>query len=549
MPVAEPASLSRAPTATGRWAAWQAAWSVRRIALAIFTLLVLVYQVNATVLEEGDTVPNLKLPVALLKRGTFSFSSDDFPEMFKWRSMRPLAELDAFPVERWDDRLHGKTMRQWRELGALRLNEPRYHLLESPVRHVYVSTFGPVPGATFLPLVAVLRAIAPGYDHQPILALSAGKLHGSLLTAASAVWLFLAALRYTSRARAALIGLIFGLATCAWSVQSQNVWQQTVSTFFICLGIWSFVRAPDSPRQQLLTGFAFGAATACRHSGALLLTCLFLYELYRYRKSALYLALGALPVPLLIGFYNWYYFGSPFSFGQELVGHITAQQKTGSSELWQTPFGWGALGLLLSPSRGLLVFSPFFVIVPLGLYRIFRDKAYVALRPLCIGAFSIMALQCKWFDWWGGWTYGYRPWLDAIPILILCLLPVLPGLSEGRVRPALFALSLAWATFVQFIGAFSYDKLWNERLLYVVQLPTNVTPTAEFTAEEAQGLAEEADGTYLGPTRCNIDLNYCRYRLWSVKDSIILYYLSHFGEARRHRPWTTWRSLFRDHKS
>jgi hypothetical protein len=547
MSAAEPSPESVAPVApevTAKTRRWKP-WSTKRIALALFALLVIVYQINGTVMEEGDPVPNLKLPVALLKRGQFSFSPNDFPEMFMWKSSSPLVEAEDFPVHNWDDYMGDRTLAQWRELGTLKFNGPRYHLLQSPVRDAYVSTFGPVPGATFLPMVAVLRLIDPEYDRDPILALSAGKLHGSLLTAASAVLLFLTALRYTTRYRALLLGAVFGVATCAWSIQSQNVWQQTVSTFCICLGTFCFLRSPESPRYQLVAGLAFGTGTACRHTGALLLAAVFVYMVIYHRRTAIYLALGAAPVPLLIAVYNWYYFGSPFSFGQELVGHHTAMEKTGSPELWQTPFFEGLLGLLLSPSRGLFVFSPFFLVVPLGLYRIIRDPSYRALRPLCLGAFAIMALQCKWFDWWGGWTYGYRPWLDAIPILVLCLLPVITWLTTGVLRPVLLGITVAWSAFVQFVGAFTYDKAWNERTLYVVQLPGQPEPQAYFTSEEAEALAQDAGGTYLGPTRCNIDVPHCRYRLWSADESIILYYLTGFYEARSHRAETAWASLFR----
>jgi hypothetical protein len=462
-----------------------------------------------------------------------------------WKSSPPLIEMDAFPVQRWSDPLGDKTLEAWRAQGALRLNGPRYHLLESEVQRVHVSTFGPIPGITFVPLVAVLRLINPAYDTNPVLAMAAGKLHGSLLTGATAVLLFLTAMRYTTRFRALLLAGVFGVATCAWSIQSQNVWQQTVSTFFIMVGIFCFVRFPEKPPLQLLAGFAFGTATACRHTGALLLVCVLLYMAIYHRKSAIFMALGAAPVPLAIAAYNFYYFGSPFSFGQELVGHETAMQKTGSPELWQTPFFSGAAGLLFSPSRGLFVFSPFFVVFPLGLYRIFKNADYRALRPICIGSFAIMALQCKWFDWWGGWTYGYRPWLDAVPVLVLCLLPIIHSLTTGRLRPILFGLALAWATFVQFIGAFSYDKLWNERTLHVVQLPGVGKPQTFFDAELAQELAQDSGGTYLGPTKCNIDVIYCRYRLWSVKDSIILYYWKNFSEARTHRARARWAALLR----
>ncbi len=544
-PAAESAPAPVTPVSVPKPAA-RVGWTVRQLAFALFAALLTIYHINGTVMEEGDPVPNLKLPISLLKRGTLTFSPDDFPEMFQFKSSPPLDAMDAYPVQHWSDVFEDRTMAEWRASGELRLNGPRYHLLESYGRRTYVSTFGPIPGITFVPLVAVLRLISPGFDDNFVLQMAAGKLHGALLTAGTAVLLFLTALQFMSnRWKALILAAVFGVATCAWSIQSQNVWQQTVSTFFLSVGIFCFVRYPERAWLQVLTGFAFGTATACRHTGALLLVCVFAYMVIHHRKSALFMALGAAPVPLAIGFYNWYFFGSPFSFGQELVGHVTALEKTGSPDLWQTPFFRGAAGLLFSPSRGLFVFSPFFLLVPFGLYKIFRDPQFRSLRPVCIGSLAIMILQCKWFDWWGGWTYGYRPWLDAVPVLMLCLIPMFGWVTTGRLRPALFGVTVAWATFVQFIGAFTYDKLWNERTLYIVEVSKSQRPQAFFDAESAEAMAQDSNGTYLGPTKCNIDNVHCRYRLWSLRDNIVTYYLTHFKEARSHRPRARWSTLLR----
>ena len=88
-----------------------------------------------------------------------------------------------------------------------------------------------------------------------------------------------------------------------------------------------------------------------------------------------------------------------------------------------TAVGWlavvGALGLLVSPSRGLLVFLQFLGFSGLGMVKTWLDARYHSLRPLTIATVAVMALQCKWFDWWGGWTYGYRPWLDTVPLLVV----------------------------------------------------------------------------------------------------------------------------------
>ena len=468
--------------------------------------------------------------------------------MFLWKSFPPLMESEDFFIRRWHSRVGEKTVREWKAEGHLVLKGPRYHLVESPRRHVYVSTFGPIPGLTFLPLAALLYTVDPAYPDIPQLVLSAAKLHGSVLVAASALFLFLMALGFTSRSRALLLAAAYAVCTCAWAIASQNLWQQTVNIFFVCLGSMLFLRNPDDRRLAAASGFAFGAALACRHTSAIIVVSVALYLFLYHKKSLSTFALGVLPVPLAIAFYNFHYFGSPLSFGQEIIGHQIAQTKTGSPDLWQTPFYLGALGLLASPSRGLLVFSPFLAFSALGMVKIWRDARYRPLRPLTIATVLAMALQCKWFDWWGGWAYGYRPWLDAVPLLVLFLAPVIDWIWAGKIKRLAFSSMLAWSCFVQFIGAFAYDKTWNERLMHVVLSPSSAKPSAHFTQAEAEALVQKSGGTYIGTTFCNIDLTYCRYRLWSIEDSIIGYYIARFSETRKNRFDSGWRDLafFRD---
>ena len=50
--------------------------------------------------------------------------------------------------------------------------------------------------------------------------------------------------------------------------------------------------------------------------------------------------------------YNWRYFGDPFRTQFPIIG----------SGLWNAPFAEGFAGILLSPARGLLVYSPVFAL-------------------------------------------------------------------------------------------------------------------------------------------------------------------------------------------
>lgn len=120
-------------------------------------------------------------------------------------------------------------------------------------------------------------------------------------------------------------------------------------------------------------------------------------------------------------------------------------------------------------------------------------------------------IAAKWFDWWGGWSYGYRPIVDTMPFLTLLLLPVMDRIMIGPMLRTAFALLLTWSISVQCIGAFGYDcATWNNR-----------------------------GGE-------NIDLPQHRHRLWSIRDMQIMYCWRHLEEEySRKMPIYGFESTFR----
>lgn len=537
----ESPDASGVPTQT----AWMSRLKASRVLLPVvlFVGLLGVYHVNRTMLDEGDAVPNSVLPYVLLSTGGLSFTPENFPELFKWETSLPLRVTDDLFVPHWGVVIGGKTLAEWRQDGKLRLNKDRYYIVKSERRGVYLSTFGPVPGLSMLPLAALVHAVDSNFGIKSRLRLSVAKLHSASMTAGAALAVFFVGLVFTRRSLAAAVALAYGLGTCAWSLSSQNLWQQTVSGFFLCLGTLAFVKFPERPKWAALAGLAFGIAVASRSTIVLPLFAVFVYLAIYHRRSAVALALGCAPAPLALAAYNYYYFGNPLTLAQQLVGHGVATEKTGSPDLWQTPFFEGAAGLLFSPSRGLLVFSPFLILSFWGIFRIWRDSRYRVLRPLTIGALSVMALQCKWFDWWGGWTYGPRPWVDMIPLLTIFLVPVIETVWKHKPILVPFAAALGWSVFVQVVGAYSYDKTWNDRILHVVRVPRVHQPFAAPTQAEAVQIAKLRGGAYVGPTRCDIDTVYCRHRLWSTEDNAIFYSLGRFSEGRANRLNSGWGML------
>src|SRR5262249_13357800 len=134
----------------------------------------------------------------------------------------------------------------------------------------------------------------------------------------------------------------------------------------------------------------------------------------RMRRSALaFAAAGAVPVALR-AVYTWIYWGSPFSLGQRSPFPEVANFRG-------NPYV-GLAGLLISPSRGLLVFSPFFVFVVLAIAPAWvRRRDQPLPLALGIGALALLLVTAKWTIWWGGHSFGYRLLIEMLPALMVLL--------------------------------------------------------------------------------------------------------------------------------
>jgi hypothetical protein len=521
------------------------------------------YLSNRDFLPGNDAKANMHLPLSLLHEGNLSFTPREAPFMFLWNAQEPPPGAVLSPPEQallatWrpymavqdvttrleslDAPLGGVSAGRLWKAGLLR-PEPMYYLVRSTRKtadgqDVYVDTFGPGAGLTALPVMAAVELVGdPSRD--PALMWYAAKLVAAMLVAGSAVFVFLTARRFTTNLRSAALAGAYGLGTCVWSVSSQALWQHGPNEFFLAMGTYFLFRSrKEGPRRALwpvLCGLALAAAAACRPTSVLVAVAVGLYLLVADRRAMGWFVLGALPIAAALAGYNTYYLGAPWSFGQAQVGHQVAINKTGSPQLWTTPLLTGLAGLMVSPSRGLLVFSPVVLVSAVGIARMWR-RAYAPLAPLLAGMLGLWVMAFKWFDWWGGWCYGYRPLVDTMPLLAMLAIPALDWLFRRRWALAAAGVLLAWSVLVQVVGAYAYDVVgWNGLTVrWEVYFRGQQAPAVVYSQERV----EEVDRTYpnvqrILPIIVDIDRPEHRDRLWSVRDSQILYHLRHFTETRR----------------
>ncbi|HET7698652.1 MAG TPA: hypothetical protein VFK57_23250 [Vicinamibacterales bacterium] len=288
------------------------------------------------------------------------------------------------------------------------------------------------------------------------------KLTASALVSLASAIAFVIAVRFCRRGPAALVAVGFALASGLWPTASQTLWQHATVVWSVALAVCLWVSRADRDGRipyHLAAGLLLGWAASARPQTLPMLLILSAGILWRSpapRRIAFAIAF-LLPLTVFAGL-NVRWFGDPFGSLHAFEAASLAAHRVEST--WQFPLA-GAVGLLVSPSRGLLVFSPIVLIV-LGARP--RDPAERTVLRVTIAAAAVQLIVYASFSvWWGGHTYGPRYILDGLPLLI-------PAAALGVARigraPHLVAAgavaALLWSIATGATGAFCYPHDgWN----------------------------------------------------------------------------------------
>ncbi len=496
----------------------------------LFLLLFGIYSANSNFTIIGDMKPSVYQSLHMLNGHEWTFTPESHPFLFKWHFDGKDSKSDS-RIFRWDPALRAQYA-----AGTVKPVKCDYFIVASTTPGRYVNFFGVGAALMALPLYTVAKLFVHDLAGNAWLIWFLGRESAAMLVAGSAVLLYLAAATLTRRRYALLIALAYGLGTCVWSTCSQGMWQQTPNVFFLALGTCLFFRIDKVKWLAGPCGVAYAMAVWCRPTSAVVVLCVGVYLLLRDRRSFLVYALAGLPFAAALAFYNYHYLGSPFAFGQDVGGRFIATAKTGSSVMWQTPLYKGLLGLLLSPSRGLFVYSPFLLLAIPGMVRIWTKPQHAVLRPLFVAVLLVLCVEAKHFDWWAGWSYGYRHILDLTVFLSLMLIPEIEALCGRLVPRIVLAATLLCSVAVQVLGVTVYDGIgWNNRQATQVYKKGQPNPILVLEKDKVDAMRWDKDFDRAQAVKLDVDKQEYRGRLWAVTDSPLVYYLTHIREARIER--------------
>lgn len=335
----------------------------------------------------------------------------------------------------------------------------------------YYSYFPTGPAMLSLPFVAMARWQGLDMSHVT----DNYRLQRSL-AALSVVVVFLiiyqTARLYLDDTTSLIISLTATLGSTVVSTMGTALWSINFATIFGALSLYFLAKNPHSWSRwtPYWLGFLLFLAFLARVSMAAFIAPVLLYLLVLRRRVFWPTAVTALF--WLILFLLW----SRLELGQWLPAYYSTQRLAADRvAMWV-----GVYGNLLSPSRGLFIFTPFLALGVLGsvLYKpCWRDHplVWVILSWFVL----LLLIIARGSSWWGGVSFGPRILTEIVPGLTLLLVLAWYEISSTFNRPqrswvgAIYALLAAFAIFVHsFQGLYNrYTTSWNLIIDPVPKLP------------------------------------------------------------------------------
>ena len=285
----------------------------------------------------------------------------------------------------------------------------------------------------------------------------------SFFIALAAVAVYATARRFLPAPAATLLALVLAFATPAWSTGSRAFGEHAPSMFLIALAIYLLLAANDRPSLIPYLGLVVAVAYAVRPTNALLVILASIYVLKHYRRWFRRYLLWALPVAAAFIAYDLSVYHGLFSpyFSQRPWSMLSTNLAR--------RFAVSMAGQLVSPSRGLFVFTPMLLFSVYGMYRAWRDRWQWALsRYLIIWVVAHWIVVSLFVEtWWAGHSYGPRFFTDLMPVFVFFLIPPmqawLSAASGGRrATAAVFLVLVGASLFIHARGAWSLEaQNWN----------------------------------------------------------------------------------------
>ncbi len=236
-----------------------------------------------------------------------------------------------------------------------------------------------------------------------------------------------------------LCGLAFAFGTSAWSTASRALWQHGPSLLFLAVALVAldhlFPRDTADRPPGLdpiwapgIAGLALAGAVTMRPTNAVVLvlaTALVLWKTTRRSRAAFVGGVLVVLVPWALV--------TAHAYGTPLQPYLDGNRVGFSSTFFES-----LAAQLVSPSRGLLLFSPIVLVAVAGLVIARKRRSLTALEVLSALAIPCFLVAIALFPvWWAGTSFGPRFMTETLPFFFVLSIPFVDWIAAWRAeRPA-----------------------------------------------------------------------------------------------------------------
>jgi hypothetical protein len=391
--------------------------------------------INTLPLQSEDVLPSIFLPAAVINEGTLYL--DSYYDLM----------LSKYPHPDDKDFTRGLTPFYIKKIeGADGTHYASAFPLITPLLSLVVY---------FIPLKLGLPVT---FSNMTLL----GHISSALIISVSGGVLYLLLKKHFSLKdrKALLLTGVYFFGTINLSLLSQGLWQHGTVELFSILALWFLFE-----RKWFETGLMLGLTILSRPTAVILVPFLGLLIINYLARSKIDFKGGLLKiVNFVLGFVPSYLFFTWYTnkYYIDLSNNGYSGQLLNS---WLSPFPEGFLGMWLSPSKGILVYSPVLLLSLVGLYLVFRkgnwrreeNLKYIVFGAIVVSHTLVLSI---WKHWYGGYGYGYRMASDVIPFMILLLVPYMKSVIYKKAK-LLFWVLFTISIMVQIQGLIFFDSIWH----------------------------------------------------------------------------------------
>lgn len=393
----------------------------------IFLVAYLIYNINCRTLGSGDTIPASLLPFSILEHHNIYLDDFYYYYFFNYDQIWYFKEINGHFLSTYP-------------IVTPILVTPLYIIpyIVLKLNNCPIDMFHP----GFAKTVCVME-----------------KLSASFIASMSVIFVYLSIKTLINRRVAFITAMIFAFATNTWTISSQALWQHGLEELLLAILIYLILMNEKNESNKIIIslGILSGLFLFNRPIDSLLLIpiALYVFEL-RERKFIYYMVAAFLSgAPFLV--YNFYYFNNFFGGYADLLQLF----DTGSGMIIRF------IGLLISPSRGLFIYTPVMLLSILGFAKVLqipnrRIKNFLIMMG--ISCISLVIIYSNFIIWWAGGSYGPRFLTGMLPALAVFLGLFIKDIKLNVLNlKNLFAVLAVgvlvfWSFFTQFVGAFYYPN-------------------------------------------------------------------------------------------